>query len=188
MRVIVKNGVRILTPYEFDRLYGAVKKWDYQVLLNVALYTGMRYVELQRLQKHREWFNPVRRCIYLPKEAQRKKKRKFADRYVHLTPSAMHYIPMFFKIRKLPKIQQWNKWLKWWAERSGIGKEGVSAKTTRKTWESWLVISYPDKVAQICMNQGHTDTTAIQHYIQLPFSEEERREIKIRTAGWMNGV
>jgi integrase len=184
--MIEKNGVRILTPFEFDRLLNAITKQDYKILLNVALYTGARYVELQRLQKHPEWLKMDRRCIYFPREAQRKKKRKLKDRYVYLTSAALNYIPLFFKIRKLPLIQQWNQLLKAWAEKAGIGGDGISAKTTRKTWESWLAVSYPDRLDHVCMNQGHTNLIAMRHYLQLPFTDDEKREIKNRTVGWMD--
>lgn len=185
--MIEKNGVRILTPSEFDRLHDAITKQDYKIMLNVALYTGMRYVELQRFQKNPEWLMKDRRCIYLPKQGQKKNKRKLRDRYVYLSTLVLNYIDLFFKIRKMPATQQWNLLLKSWVEKAGIGGN-ISAKTTRKTWESWLAISYPNRLDQICMNQGHTNLTAVRHYLQLPFSEEEIREIKNRTAGWMNGA
>jgi len=36
---------------------------------------------------------------------------------------------------------------------------GLSAKTFRKTWESWLLFSYPDKAMEIALSQGHTELT-----------------------------
>ena len=183
--MISKNGVRILTPMEFDKLSRAITKYDYKILLSIALYTGMRYVELRRLQRHPEWFLKDRNCIHLPKEAMKKKKRKMQDRYVYLVPASLNYLDMFFKIRKLPRIQQWNNLLKNWAFKANLGSEGISAKITRKTWESWLAISNKDKIEMVCMNQGHTQFIAIKHYLNLPFTDEEKQQICNRTAGWM---
>jgi len=188
MSNIIKEGVRVLTPAEFDAIQNVIKKQDFKIILNVALYTGMRYVELQRFQQHKEWLKADRRCIYLPREASRKKRRTLRDRYVYLTPQGLSFVQLFFKVRKMPSIQHWNIRLKQWAEKAGIGTEGISAKTTRKTWESWLAVSYPDKLDLIAMNQGHTNLTALRHYLQLPFTDEEKAEIKNRTAGWMGGV
>lgn len=185
MGAILKNGIRILTPREFDALHTAITKPDYKTLLTSALNTGMRYVELQRLQSRQEWLDPDRRCIHLPKEASRKKRRTMPDRYVYLCPPIVLQMQLFFKVRLLPRIQQWNTLLARWAIGAGIGKEGVSSKMTRKTWECWLAVSYPDRLAQIAMNQGHTQLVALQHYLQMPFDAQEKVEIRNRTAGWM---
>jgi len=40
----------------------------------------------------------------------------------------------------------------------------MSTKTTRKTWESWLVWYYPEKIASIFGSQGHNELTALRHY------------------------
>ncbi|MBO8183148.1 MAG: site-specific integrase [Archaeoglobus sp.] len=184
--MILKEGVRILTPQEYDALRDAANKHYHQIMLDAALYTGMRYVELKRFQEHPEWFHKERRAIYLPPEAQLKKERKFKDRYVYLSNVGMYAIQYFLALKeRLPSIQAWDKNLKRWAAKAGLDPAGISAKTMRKTWESWLVVSFPDKVPLICMNQGHTEITSMNHYMQLPFSKAEREEIKERTAGWM---
>jgi len=184
---ILKEGTRILTPGEYDALLSAVKKQDYRIILATALVTGMRYVELQRLQRRRDWFIPERRCIHLPAEAQRKPARVFRERYVHLPSWGVEVVRMFFYVRPLPHIRHFNMLLRGWAART-IGMRGVSAKTFRKTWECWLAVSYPDMLDLVAMNQGHTNLTALRHYLQLPFSEAEKAEIKNRTAGWKGGA
>ena len=184
--MILKEGVRILTPQEYDAIRDSAKRYYHQVMLDAALYTGMRYVELQRFQNHPEWFQKDRRAIYLPPEAQQKKERKFKDRYVYLSNVGMYAVQYFLSLKeRLPSIQAWNKNLKRWAEKAGLDLTGISAKTTRKTWESWLVTSFPDKIPLICMNQGHTEVTSMNHYQQLPFTNAEKEEIRVRTAGWM---
>ena len=184
--MILKKGIRILTPQEYDMLRDGAMEQHHQIMLDTALFTGMRYVELKRFQRHPEWFNKQRRTIYLPPEAQQKKKRKFKDRYVYLSNMGMYAVQLFLSLKeRLPSIQAWDENLRRWAEKSGLNPEGISAKTCRKTWESWLVVSYPDKIPLICMNQGHSELTAMAHYQQLPFTKEEKEEIKARTSGWM---
>ena len=78
MRPIIKGGIRILRPYEYDFLLDAIyrknSKYRYREILNALLFTGMRYVELQRFMKNKSWFDKRTRSIYLPPEASRKKK------------------------------------------------------------------------------------------------------------------
>ena len=50
----------------------------------------------------------------------------------------------------------------------------VNNKTFRKTWESWLVFYYPDTALQIALAQGHTNTTQYEHYLNIPFDDEDR--------------
>jgi len=104
------------------------------------------------------------------------------SRYVWLTPNATDILPEFFEIEKLPSVYAWRNLIYRAAERS-IGGEGVGVKTTRKTWESWLVVAGYD-LTLIALSQGHTETTMLNHYLQLPFTEEEKAEIKSRVAGW----
>ncbi len=61
---------------------------------------------------------------------------------------------------------------------------GITVRTTRKTWESWLLASYPDKVINITLSQGHTETTALRHYFNISFTPAERQALKEETRGW----
>ena len=187
--MILKNGTRILTPSEVDSLFDSLceerkckHKW-YEIF-NALLYTGMRYVELQRFHEHPEWFLKNRMVIHLPREATKKKKRVYLERYVYLSSQGMVHITNFLKyVDEIPSRTIANKILRS-AGASSIGEKGLSAKTFRKTWESWLVASYPNAIPIIMMSQGHTDRVSIMHYLNIPFTREERREIEIRTAGW----
>jgi len=55
--------------------------------------------------------------------------------------------------------------------------EGLSAKSFRKTWESWLLFSFPDKAMEIALSQGHTELTQLRHYANLPFLDKDREEM-----------
>jgi len=185
MKPILKAGVRILRPGEYEILREAIPKLHHQIILDTALFTGMRWVELERFKKNPQWYDPQGGYIYLPPEASRKKERTMRERYVFLSSRGKAIIPLFLKLEKgIPGRITWNENLKRWAERGGLDPVGLCAKTTRKTWESWLMASFPDKALLIAMAQGHTQITALNHYLNLPFSPGEKEKIKEYTQGW----
>jgi len=182
---ILKVNVRILRPLEYDRLREAIPKMYHQIFLDTLLYTGMRYVEAQRFQEYSDWYDKETRTIHIPSQGSKKRKRKMKDRYVHLNQAGSNTISLFLKLKKdLPSRPIWYQDLRRWAEYAGVDKKGICPKMTRKTWESWLFIAYPKATVQISMSQGHTQLTAMKHYLNLPFTDMEREEIKKRVAGW----
>ena len=180
---ILKAGVRILRPCEYEALRRGAKKLENQVRLDALLLTGLRYVEAQRLQKHPKWFDG--KFIHLPEYAQRKWKRKQQERWVRLNPQAQSVLPFFFKAKPLPSWKAWALCLRRWAVRGGLDPVGLGPKTTRKTWESWLVATYPDRLVEICLSQGHTELTSLKYYLNLPFTEVDKLEMKKWVAGWI---
>jgi len=54
----------------------------------------------------------------------------------------------------------------------------------RKTWESWLVSSYPERFAEIVVSQGHTTFVAVNHYLGLPFDRHDKEEMVEWVGGW----
>ncbi len=183
--LITVNDVRILGPFEVDLLRDVIPQRYLKTVFDVALWTGMRYVEVQRLHAHPEWWWKVRKTIHLPKQAQRKGKRKQLERYVHPIPAQLESVlDYFFENQKPPSRSTWNENLLRWAENSGLDPKGISSKTTRKTIESWMVTAGID-FPVICLRQGHDELTSMQHYQGLPFSEAEKTEIRRRLAGWV---
>jgi len=186
-----KKGLstRIFRPYELDRIlnFGCLKL-DHKTMLLSLLYTGMRYVELQRFQKHSGWYSGSDGFIHLPSfKAQKKHKRKQPDRWIRLNNQGKQAIDYFINLEKpLPNYNGWNANLKCWCRRAEISPKGVSVKTTRKTWESWLMFTYPTRIMDIVGSQGHTITISIQHYVNMPFTEEDKVGIKRYTEGWIN--
>ena len=171
--LIIGNGhreTRVLRPWEFQALHDAIphKTPEQQLNLKVALLTGMRYAELRDFQDHPEWWDG--HYIYLQ---EKKVMRPFKHRYVRVNSLAKNLIPLFHKNKELPRVEIWNRNLKRWARRARIGTRGINTKTTRKTWESWLVSTYPDKMPHIVQSQGHTDVTSIQYYLNLAFTDED---------------
>ncbi len=192
VKIIMKQGIRIFRPSELDSLIDGVvnictkRSCEYMwfEILNALLYTGMRYVELQRFAGHKEWFDKTTMSIYLPKEASRKKKRTMPDRYVYLSSQGVVIVDNFLRrVKKVPQLRSAN-WILKKASEKTIGSKGVSVKSFRKTWESWLVVSYPNSIPLISMSQGHTELVSLKHYLNIPFSKEDIKEIKVRTAGW----
>ena len=66
------------------------------------------------------------------------------ERYVILNPLGRMAINNFLMLKEeLPSNQTWRENMIRWAEGAGIDPIGLCPKTTRKTWESWLVFFYP---------------------------------------------
>lgn len=183
-KIFTKAGVRILSPQDIDQYVSAIDKPYHQTQFRVLLYAGMRYIELQRLYEHPEWYLTQRRTIHLPAEAQLKVKRVAPERYIPVAPQIIGELNYFFSNKKPPSHKVWNENLKRWAELSGIGTEGISAKTTRATIESWMVTA-KIPMNDICLRQGHDHLTSLNHYQAIPFTESEKIEIKNRLVGFV---
>lgn len=180
---ILKGGVRILRPCEYELLRRGAEKLANQVRLDALLLTGLRYVEAQRLREHPEWFDG--KFIHLPEYAQLKAKRRQRERWVRLNPQGQQILPFFFKGPPLPSWKAWSEALRRWAARANLDPAGLGPKTTRKTWESWLVAAYPERITEIFLSQGHTELTSLKHYLNLPFTEVDRLEMRKWTLGWI---
>ena len=68
-------------------------------------------------------------------------------------------------------------------EIAGINPYGVSAKTSRKSHESWCVIA-GIPISTICLKVGHDSLTSMNHYQGLAFSDDEVQDIKNQLAAW----
>lgn len=186
-----KYLTRILRPSEFEALLlGAeeITRSENQKLINslrlrVALVTGMRYSELREFAKHPEWYNRKDNYILIPRE--KKHGRGVKRRYVRLPDIAREIIPTFLSLKcGFPAQAPFITALKRWAEAGGIKPDYITTKTFRKTWESWLVVSYPDKKEEIALSQGHKKTTMLEHYLNIPFTEEDKQKMRYWVRGW----
>ena len=180
-----KQKVRILRPWEAKKLIAAIPKHEYQTMFKALLFTGMRYIELKRFQKYPEWFDGE--FIHLPdQKATRKAKRKQKERWVRLNPRGQEIVRAFINIKKpLPSYVDWTSDLGRWAKYAGISPEYLGPKTTRKTWESWLVFCFEHKLLHIVNSQGHTLATALKHYVNLPFTKEDEKDMSEFVGGWI---
>lgn len=180
---IERSGIRIFRPGECKKILEVIQKPDMKTQFQALLYSGMRFIEMKRLYKHPSWFDGM--FINLPKEAQLKHLRTQLERSVRLNPMGRVIVSYFLDSKRgLPSWQSWTMNLKRWAKRAGLSEQAISCKCTRKTWESWLVLAYPERVVEITLSQGHTLVTSIQHYINLPFTEVDKFEIKDFVQGW----
>lgn len=181
---IIKEGARILRPSEFELLREGAMTLENRTKLEGLLVTGMRYVEAQRLLENPGWFDG-KKFIFLPREAVKKQKRKQKDRTVWLSWKGASVLPHFLEIEHLPDWKTWAENLRRWAGRVGLDPIGLSPKTTRKSWESWLVSSFPSYTPQIFLSQGHTSLTALEHYLNMPFVEKDKEGMKPWVEGWV---
>ena len=176
--------IRILTPAEYNKLRASIQMDRHKTLLDILLITGMRYVEVQRLYDNRSWYIEKENIIHLPEEAQKKHKRTQLERTIHPLPSIFSYIMKeFFTARKPPVESVWNRDLRKWAECAGINPYGISAKTTRKTIESWMIKAGVLE-STVCLRQGHDSLTSMRHYQGLAFSENDIRDIQKQLSEW----
>jgi len=182
---IIKGKVRILRPVEFEALETAINKSDHKTIIKTMLYSGMRYIELQRFNKNPDWLMKSSFHIHLPEQAVKKSKRKQKDRYVFLSNAGYEVVSNLIadKDIQITSKSTMNENLQRWAEQSGIGSKGISCKTFRKTWESWLVRCYPKYFPQICLSQGHTEKTSLKHYLNLPFTNKDKEKMQRYVGG-----
>ncbi len=180
---IVKMRTCILRPYEYEALRSAASP-KYRVFFDSALLTGMRIVELHLFLKNPSWFDGT--FIHLPRVAI-KKKATINQRWVHLSARGRALIENINQIlgeADLPSEVSFSKYLHRCAIRAGISHDSLNMKMFRETWESWLIASYPDRKEEVFLSQGHTSLVALQHYVNLPFTDEDRMKMKEWVEGW----
>ncbi len=168
---------RIFRPQEIALMRKEMKIED-RTNFDMCLLLGARYEECRRIQKHPEWYDG--NFVHI---SEFKVKRVTHHRFIRLSNKGKNTIDYFFANKKLPTVQAWDARLKTYSALAGLGIEGVTARSLRKTIESWLVVSYPQHAAIIYGSQGHNEITSLQHYINMPFTDDEINEMK----EWLNG-
>lgn len=180
VKVTTSKGIwktRILRPSEYEKIYGRANG-EYRIIFSCLLMTGMRYEELRRLRKHPEWVSGA--TIFLPAEAMGKEKRSQPQRFVRLSYAGREAIKRLFDLDpELPRNVVVDNYI-----RRNFGDfQGFTLKSFRKTWESWLVFYYRMPL-EVALSQGHTIMTQLQHYLGLPFTEQDRLGMKQYVEGW----
>lgn len=181
---VVQMKTRILRPSEFEAIR-SVASPSYRALFDVALLTGMRVVELRLFLQNPTWYDG--KFIHLPRVAISKKRTTIKQRWVHLSTrgrALVDNINQLVRGDQIPTETALIGYLKRCAARAGINTTGLNMKMFRKTWESWLISYYPDRKEEIFLSQGHTDLTALRHYVNLPFTDVDRAGMKEWTEGW----
>ena len=181
---LIRQKTRILPPDEYRALRAALRT-RHKVLLDGMLFTGMRGEEFWRFLQHPEWFDHDRGVIHLPPAAMLKKKAKQIERDIYLSNWGLTVIERLFdyELQKISRIS-WRATLIRASKRANLSPRGITPKMTRKTWESWLVASYPAMTLQIALSQGHSSLTALNHYVNIAFSLSETLEMKKYVTGF----
>ena len=122
--------------------------------------------------------------FHLPEGAQRKALRQQRERWIRLSTRGAAILPCFFKTKPLPTWSGWTDDLRRWAGKSQFDPVGLGPKTTRKSGESWLVLSYPERFPEIVVSQGHTTFVAVNHYLGLPFDRRDKEDMQEWVGGW----
>lgn len=173
-----KVKTRILRPSELNLMRKQMKIED-RTQFDMILLLGARYEECRRIQKNPKWYDG--NFVHVQ---EHKVKRVTSQRFIRLSSKGKNTIDYFFSTKKhLPTFQTYNDKLKRWAELAGIDPEAISVRSLRKTYESWLVISYPHASAIIYGSQGHNEITSLKHYTNMPFTADEVKEMK----EWVDG-
>ena len=60
---------------------------------------------------------------------------------------------------------------------------GYVIKSFRKTWESWCITIYKENVYHIFLSQGHDELTALKHYLNLPFTQQDKQQMSKYVGG-----
>ena len=171
-----------LLPVEFETLKDEMDS-DIRKIRTGLLFTGKRYVELQKVRENPDWLDG--KFIYLPKGSMLKVKAKQRERAIRLSDMGKTLIPDLFQVpHPLPELPALDMKLRRLSKRILDGAP-INNKSFRKTWESWLVFYYPDKALQIALSQGHTTTTQYEHYLNIPFEEDDRKEMRKWVEGWI---
>lgn len=182
---ILKNKVRVLRPNEYKLIESEILKMHHKVMLQALLFTGMRFIELRRLKNNPKWFDGDFIKISLGAGIN-KEKIRLKERWVRLNALGKMAITNYLMIpQELPTNQTWRENLIRWAENAGIESIGLCPKSSRKTWESWLMFYYPDKALQILMSQGHSGEISLKHYLNFPFTMQDKMEMNQYVGGWI---
>jgi len=99
--LVTADGTKVLTVEDYDKFLQAVPEAK-RVIFEINTITGLRYVELQRLYDHPEWYIKGRNQIILPHEAQKKVKQKLPKRTIDKLPSTFAYMFKLFIDGKKP--------------------------------------------------------------------------------------
>jgi len=104
-----KIVTRILRPGEYKAIENEILKMHHRVMLQALLYTGMRYIELKRLQQNPKWFDGEFIKIEVGKGVK-KHQIRMNERYVRLNPLGKMAVMNFLGLKdELPTNQTWRE-------------------------------------------------------------------------------
>lgn len=189
---LVIAGSRVFTPWEVERIQKVISKPSLLALFNLLLFTGMRLAEVAQLAGNPFIFKEDRKTIEI---RSTKVKATQKSREIWLNDQGVAAVKEYLKNPYVPSSSStWQNNLIRWSRQAGLSEVPypdspsnpytVTVRSTRKTWESWLLKIYKEELVAVTLSQGHTETTALKHYTSLRFKEEEIERIKELTSGW----
>lgn len=176
-----KDGTAIFEPHELRKFIRAIPRTEDKDKFEALLYTGCRYTELQEVHGK---YHRIKNGHLKVKNTKSIPRKKSKFRYVRLNRQGERAVENFFKTDGLPNYVSWWQNLKRWCRFAHIDPQGVGIKSTRKTWESYLATIYPEQSNKIFLSQGHSDGVALFHYLTIPFSETDKKEMLYFVEGW----
>jgi integrase len=181
---IIKQNTRILRPSEY-RAFREQLNPVHQTLCDVALNTGMRWVELWQFVKHPEWYRASRRCIELPLGSIKKVRCLHKERTIHLTANGCKAVEILIGLKLKAPIERSNFHVSLrLAASKSIGEDGITPKMFRKTLVSWLIKCMPEKALEISASMGHNLETMRVHYLGIAFERQDVEEMREYLKGW----
>lgn len=188
MTNIWKQGAQILNPEEYENLRGELNI-NHRLIFDGLLFTGMRGEEFWRFVANPNWFQPDRQYIGLTREAIKKTQTRYKERSVMLSNMGTRAIRDLVDAIRRGEIKQisrmgWGEDIKRAALKAKLEPKGIVPKMTRKTWVSWLMVTYPEDGLRVAASLGHDLRTMQEHYLSLPFSKSEMEQIRPYVIGW----
>jgi hypothetical protein len=184
---ILNDNMRILRPSEYKLLTEKIPKDEHRIMLDALLLTGMKYDEIKEFQENIQWFDGSH--INLPR---RKKGESdyWVERSIILTRLGKPVIKDFIELdKKFPSPVTWRENLRRWARKAGISEKGLSPKSTRLTWTSWLWSCYPQwkSIIHATVGLGNYKKFVYRRFDKIiyKFTEMDRQEMKEFVEGWM---
>lgn len=197
---ILISGTRVLMPTEWEKLREAMVTPNqqlrakealesgntskanqilrYQIMCDMKLQTGMRDVEIRSMT--RDWYRASRRVIVLPKGACKKERCTYTERTVMLSLPGCDAVDRYLSSGcTIPEDSTTTRdALRRYAEKAGIGTEGITPKMFRKTLASWLMACFPEQEMYISASMGHSREVLQRHYLGLGFPKGEYELIR----------
>lgn len=187
------SGSRIFLPAEVERIQRVITKPSLLALFNLLLFTGMRLSEVSELARKPLSFDE---CTKVIKITSTKAKATQKSRDIWLNDQGVNAVKEYLKYCYVPSSPSvWQTNLIRWCRQAHLIEDpypdspsnpyAVTVRTSRKTWESWLMKSFKHELTAITLSMGHTETTALRHYTNMTFLSGEIEQIKEYTAGWL---
>jgi len=169
---------RVLRPHEVVQLLAAIPTDDLRNKFEALLYSGMKYNDLKEI-------HDIDKCWFTSDNSLHVQHDDY-EHIVRLNSKGREVMIQFLSsTTTLPFYSSWHVSVSRWAHNSGLDTTGIFINTPRKTWETWLLKSYPGEFEKILENQDYGNRTSLLYINHIEFSDGEMAQIKDFTKGWI---